>query len=94
VTVVRTSLIYVAGIVLGIVIGLWTASMRLNCPGLCFFGPPRFTTLDCALMGGSAAAVLLVSVAAVNRDFLPATAESYRSITRFLFEDLSRQREH
>ena len=45
-------------------------------------------------MGWSAAAVLLVVAVALNRDFLHATAASYRTVTRFLFEDLSRQREH
>jgi hypothetical protein len=94
VKVMRTVLIYMAGIVLGVAVGLWTASMTDDCPFSCVSGPPRFTTLDCVLMGWCAAAALLVVAVAVSRDFLPATAESYRTVTRFLFEDLSGQREH
>src|ERR1700722_2508696 len=94
VKVVRTALAYVAGIVLGIAVGLWTASITDDCPFSCVVGHQRFTTLDSVLMGWSAAAVLLVVAVALNRDFLHATAASYRTVTRFLFEDLSRQREH
>lgn len=90
---VRTSLVYVAGIVLGIAVGLWTASMTDDCPFSCVIGPPRFATVECVVMGLLAATAVPVVALAVSRNFLPATAASYRTITRFLFEDLSRRRE-
>ena len=91
--VARTSLVYVAGIVLGILVGLWTASMQLACPAFCIVGPPRFATVECVVMGILTAIAVPVVALAVDRDFIHATAQSYRTVTRFLFEDLSRQRE-
>lgn len=97
----RTSLIYVAGIALGIAVGLWTASMELTCPAFCMFGPPRFAAIECVLMGALIAISVLVAALAVNRDFPAASAQSfrmitrcYRTVTRFLFEDLTRRPEH
>jgi hypothetical protein len=101
VKVVRTSLVYMAGIVLGITVGLWTASMQRNCPGLCLFGPPRFAAIECVLMGALISIAVLMAALAVDQDFPSETDQTYRTImryhrtiTRFLFEDLSRQREH
>ena len=84
-----------AGIALGVAVGLWTASMTVECVfNMCMFAPPRFAAFECVVMGLLAATAIPVVAMAVNQDFLPATAETYRTITRFLFEDLSRQREH
>jgi hypothetical protein len=94
VKVVRTSLIYMAGIVLGIAVGLWTASMTDDCPFSCVIGRPRFAAFECVVMGVLAAIAIPVIAILVNQDFPRETAESYRTVTRFLFEDLTRQREH
>jgi hypothetical protein len=100
VKVIRTPLIYVTGIVLGIVVGVWTASMQFRCFGLCFYEPPRFGGLECLLMGALMSAAVLVTALAVDSEFPTETAQMYRAIsrrcrtvTRFLFEDLSRQQE-
>ena len=98
---VRAALIHVVGIALGVAVGLWTASMQLRCPGLCLFGPPRFAPIECALMGALISTAVLAAALAVDQDFPSETALGYRTITRcaravtrFLFEDLSRQRDH
>ncbi len=97
----RTFLIYVAAVALGIAVGLWTASLELSCPAFCLVAPPRFTTIECVLMGALTSVAVLVAALAVDRDFPAESAQTfrmvarrYRTVTRFLFEDLTRQREH
>ena len=97
---VRTSLIYVTGIVMGVAVGVWSTSMRYDCPAFCLVGLPRFAAVECVLVGALTSIAVLTLALALNRDLPSDTAQSYRAITRcwgtvthFLFEDLSRQRE-
>ncbi len=97
----RTALIYGAVIVLGVAVGLWTSSMQRSCPAFCLFGPPRFAAIECLFMGGLISIAVLAAALAVDQDFPSETAQGYRAVarctravTRFLFEDLSRQQEH
>jgi hypothetical protein len=99
--VTRTAFIYLAGISLGITVALWTASMQVTCPAFCMFGLPRFAPMECVLMGALILVGVLTVALAVDQDLPSETAQGYRTITRcsrtvvhFLFEDLSRQREH
>jgi hypothetical protein len=100
VKVLRISLIYVAGIGLGIAVGLWTLSMTDACPAFCLVGVPRFSAAECVVMGVLTSIAVLTVALAVDQDFPSETAHVYltvtrcsRTVARFLFEDLSRQRE-
>jgi len=82
--------LWVAGIVAGIVAGLWMASMTSPC-GLCVFAPPRFAAWASCLVGCAVSVVLFGAITALDREFVPSSVRSVRHVSRFLFEGLAGQ---
>lgn len=83
-------MLWVAGIVAGIMAGLWMASMTYPC-GLCVFAPPRFATWESCLFGCAVSVVLGGAIIALDRQFVPSSLRGVRQVSRFLFEDLAGQ---
>jgi hypothetical protein len=86
------ALIWALGALAGIGVGLWVASLTYACPFSCVSGVPRFAAWQSCLVGASVSVVIPALAIALDREFVPSTLQGYRTVSRFLFEDLRQQR--
>jgi hypothetical protein len=77
------------GVATGIASGFWTASVTHPCPAFCLYAQPRFANWQSCLVGGAAAAAVLIVAGALDREFVRGSVQCIRNVSRFLFEDIS-----
>ena len=75
----------------GVACGFWTASVTYPCRAFCSDAQPRFVMWQSCLVGGAAAAIVLILAGTLDRDFARGGVQGMRSIMRYLSEDLSRR---
>jgi hypothetical protein len=64
--------------------------MTYPCLGLCMFAAPKYAIWQSCLVGAVTTALTVVIASTLDGEFVEESARGVRSISRFLFEDLSR----
>lgn len=84
-----TALLAMVGVATGIASGFWMASATYPCPAFCLYAQPRFAIWQSCLVGGAAAATVLIVAGALDREFVRGRVQGIRNVSRFLFEEVS-----